>query len=62
MDKEERNKILSKFELVFKNEENYYGKRKVRSTPSFNLEDEQFFRLANLKFKSVIGHVKGKKI
>ena len=62
MDKEERNKILSKFELVFKNEENYYGKRKVRSTPSFNLEDEQFFRLANLKFNSLIGHVKGKKI
>jgi len=62
MNKEERNKILAKYELVFKNELSYYGKKIVRSTPSFNLEDEQFFRLANLKFKNLIGLVKGKKI
>jgi len=62
MDKEERDNILSTYEHVFRNEESYYGKKTVRSTPSFNLEDEQFFRLANLKFKKMIGFVKGKKI
>ncbi len=62
MDKEERDKTLSKYEHIFKNEEDYYGKKIVHSTPSFNLEDEQFFRLANLKFKNMIGVVKGKEI
>ncbi len=62
MDKEERNKTLSKYEHVFKNEESYYGKKIVYSTPSFNLDEEQFFRSANIKFKNLIGVVKGKNI
>ncbi|MBY9007063.1 MAG: class I SAM-dependent methyltransferase [Candidatus Lokiarchaeota archaeon] len=62
MDKEERDKILTKYEHVFKNEESYYGKKKVRSTQTFNLEDEQFFRLANIKFRNLIGLLDGKKI
>lgn len=63
MDKEERNNTLSKYVHVFKNEESYYGKKKnIRSIQTFNLEDEQFFRLANIKFKSLIGLVEGKNI
>ncbi len=62
MDKEERDKTLLKYESVFKNEERYYGKKKVRSTQTFNLEDEQFFRLANIKFRNLIGFVDGKNI
>ena len=62
MDKKERNITLSKYEHIFKNEENYYGKKKVFSRQPFDLEDEQFFKLANVKFKNLIGLVNGKNI
>jgi len=62
MNKEERNKALSKYEHVFKNEVGYYNKKQGSSIQSFNFEDEQFFRLANIKFKSLIGLVEGKNI
>jgi len=31
MDKEERDKTLSKYEHIFKNEEDYYGKKIVQN-------------------------------
>ncbi len=62
MNNRDRNKILSKYNHIFKNEEIYYSKMKPRSGKILNLEDQSFFRLANLKFKNVIGNVKGKKV
>ena len=62
MDKEERAKKLSKYETVFKSEEKYYGKSIIGPRQKFDLEEEQFFRLAHLKFKTLLGNVKGKKI
>jgi len=62
MNKTERDKILSKYNHIFKNEVAHYSKNKPRPGKIFNLEDQSFFRVANLKFKDVIGDVKGKKI
>ena len=62
MDLEERQKILSDYEDIFKNEREYYSKKKPTSITEFDLEKEQFFRKANIKLKQILGDVKGKKI
>ena len=62
MTNKDRDKILSNYNHIFKSEENYYSKMKPRSGKIHNLEDQSFFRLANLKFKNMIGDVKGKKV
>jgi 2-polyprenyl-3-methyl-5-hydroxy-6-metoxy-1,4-benzoquinol methylase len=62
MEKEDRTELLSKYERIFKSEENYYDKRIIHPSPKYDLEDEQFFRKANVKFKSMLGDMKGKKI
>jgi len=62
MDSEERQKLLSRYDKIFKNEREYYSKQKPTSSSEYDLEKEQFFRKANLKFKQILGNVKGKKI
>ena len=62
MDLEEKQKILSKYENIFKNEREYYSKKKPSSSSEFDLEKEQFFKIANLKLKQILGNVKGKKV
>ncbi|MFX1499663.1 MAG: class I SAM-dependent methyltransferase [Promethearchaeota archaeon] len=62
MNDRDKTKILSKYHHIFENEIHYYSKSKPQSDKIINLEDESFFRLVNLKFKDLIGNVKGKKI
>jgi len=62
MNNKERNKILSKYNQIFKSEEKYYSKKKPRPGKIPKLEDQSFFRLANLKFKNMLGNVKDKKV
>ena len=62
MDKEERQKLLSRYDNIFENEREYYSKQKPTSSLEYDLEKEQFFRKANIKLKHLLGDVKGKKI
>ncbi len=62
MDLEERQKLLSKYDKIFENEREYYGKMKPTSISEYDLEKEQFFRIANLKLKQILGNVKGKRV
>ena len=62
MDLEERQKLLSEYETIFKNEREYYSKKKPTSSSEYDLEKEQFFRKANIKLKQILGDVKGKKV
>jgi len=61
MDLEERNKTLSKFKHIFKEEKAYYGEKHAHQT-DFDLERENFFQKANLKLRLLLGNIKGKKI
>ncbi|MFX1313408.1 MAG: class I SAM-dependent methyltransferase, partial [Promethearchaeota archaeon] len=62
MNRKERKQILSDFNYIFQNEINYYGKTEISSGGSFNLEGENFFRHAYLKFKELLGTIRGKTI
>jgi len=63
MEKTEREEILSKFSHIFEDEKKFYNNKKdISSRSKFDLESESFFKLANLKFKELLGYVKGKKI
>ncbi|MHA2281143.1 MAG: class I SAM-dependent methyltransferase [Promethearchaeota archaeon] len=62
MDLEERQKILSDYENIFKKEREYYSKMKPSTPSEFDLEKEQFFKIANIKLKQLLGNVKGRKI
>lgn len=62
MNNKERERILSKYNHIFKNEKKYYSKMKPLPGKIINLEEQSFFRLVNVKFKKMIGNVKGKKI
>ena len=62
MDVKERRQILSEFDYIFKNEKEYYGKRRISLGGIFNLENENFFKNAYLKFKDLLGNIKGKTI
>lgn len=62
MDREERRKKLSEYDYIFKNERDHYNQKEISSRQDFGLEKEQFFKLVNLKFKRILGNVKGKKI
>lgn len=57
-----REKLLAKYDNVFKNEKNYYGKSQVNINTNFDLDNEDFFKLAYQKFKNILGNIKGKKI
>ena len=57
-----REKLLTKYDHVFKNEKDYYGKSKVKINENFNLDNEDFFKLVYQKFKKMLGNVKGKDI
>jgi 2-polyprenyl-3-methyl-5-hydroxy-6-metoxy-1,4-benzoquinol methylase len=62
MDDQEKKKILSEFDHIFRNEEAYYNKKKLRQVKSFDLEDESFFKHINLRFKKMLGNIEGKKV
>ncbi len=62
MNNKEREKILSIYSQIFKNEEIYYSKKKPRPGKIPKLEDQSFFRKANMKFKIILGNIKDKKI
>jgi len=62
MNNKERDRILSKYNHIFKSEKKYYSKMKPLPGKIINLEEQSFFRLVNVKFKKMIGNVKGKKI
>ena len=62
MDLKERQKILSNYENIFKNEREYYSKKKPSSISEFDLEKEEFFKEANIKLKHILGDIKGKQI
>ena len=62
MNHKERADILSEFNYIFKNEINYYGKQQISLGGIFKLETENFFRNAYLKFKDLLGNIKGKTI
>ena len=62
MDLKERQKLLSGYENIFKNEREYYAKQKPTSSSEFDLEKEQFFKKSNIKLVQLLGDVKGKKV
>lgn len=62
MNNKERDRILSKYNHIFKNEKKYYSKMKPLPGKIINLEEQSFFRLVNVEFKKMIGNVKSKKI
>jgi len=62
MDDQEKKYTLSKFSHIFRNEENYYNKKILRSGKTFDLEDESFFRQVNIALKRMLGNVEGKKV
>jgi 2-polyprenyl-3-methyl-5-hydroxy-6-metoxy-1,4-benzoquinol methylase len=62
MNLDDRKKILSSHEEIFKNERDYYSKKKPTSTSEFDLEKEQFFKRANIKLKEILGDLSGKQI
>ncbi|MHA1987499.1 MAG: class I SAM-dependent methyltransferase [Promethearchaeota archaeon] len=62
MDLEERQKLLSDYEDIFKNEREYYSNKNPTSITEFELEREQFFKKANVKLKQILGDIKGKKV
>ncbi|MFW9823826.1 MAG: class I SAM-dependent methyltransferase [Candidatus Thorarchaeota archaeon] len=62
MDLEERKKILSAYENIFKNERDYYSKKAPSLSTEYDFEKEQFFKIANLKLKQILGEVKNKGI
>ncbi|MFX1456434.1 MAG: class I SAM-dependent methyltransferase [Promethearchaeota archaeon] len=62
MDLEERKKILSAYENIFNNEIDYYSKKKPSLSTEYDFEKEQFFKIANLKLKHILGEVKNKRI
>ncbi len=62
MDIEERSKMLSKYEHIFKTEKKYYNKRISSPIREFNLDTSSFFQKAYLKFKDILEDFKDKKI
>ncbi|MFX1574114.1 MAG: hypothetical protein ACFFB0_15325, partial [Promethearchaeota archaeon] len=62
MNQKERANILSEFDNVFKSEMKYYGTKQISKGGTFNLENENFFRNAYLKFKNLLGNIVGKSI
>ncbi len=62
MDLKDRQKILSNYENIFKNERDYYSMKKPTSTSEFDLEKEQFFKKVNIKLKQILGDIKGKQV
>ena len=57
-----REEMLAKFDNVFQNEKHYYKKAQVNINTNFDLDNEDFFKLAYQKFKDMLGNLKGKKI
>lgn len=62
MDEQEKKNTLSKFNHIFKNEENHYNKKKLRTGKTLDLEDESFFKRVNQELKLMLENVKGKAV
>ncbi len=62
MDDQEKKNTLSKYNHIFRNEENYYNEKILRPGKIFDLEEESFFKQVNIKLKSMLGNVEGKEV